>query len=152
MTKLNKGFGKIMDARVEDLVKNAEVHKDTHHISFKVPTALSEKKDISFGSEVEVLTHAVDLINGYGLAVEAATTQIAHEQFPETKQETWDGRLGLFDGLTMNSDIRLREVVGEDTLFGTTQTFIDHPHSQDMVNWYSNFQEVNADRAKKLFD
>jgi hypothetical protein len=152
MTTLNKAFGKTMDARIEDLVKNAEVHKDTHHISFKVPESMTEKKELCFGSEVEVLAHAVDTINGYGLAVEAATTKIAHEQFPETKQEIWDGRLAMFDGLTMNSDVRLREVVGEDTLFGTTQTFIDHPHSQDMVNWYAQFQEVNADRAKKLFD
>lgn len=152
MSTVNKAFGKVMDGRVEDLIKNAEIHKETHHIAFKVPEALTEKKEITFASEVEVVTHAVDLINGYGLAVEAATTQIAQQQFPETKHETWDGRLALFDGLTMNSDVRLREVVGEDTLYGTTQTFIDHPHSQEMVDWYANFQEVNVDRAKKLFD
>lgn len=152
MSTVNKAFGKVMDSRVEDLVKNAEVHKDTHHISFKVPEALTEKKEIKFGSEVEVLEHAVDLVNGYGLAVEAAVSNIAHDQFADTKQEIWDGRLALFDGLTMNSDTRLREVVGEETLFGTTQTFVDHPHSQDMVNWYSSFQEVNVERAKKLFD
>lgn len=152
MSTVNKAFGKTMDARIEGLVKNAEIHKDTHHIAFKIPEELSEKKEICFDNQIDVITHAVDLINGYGLAVEAATSQIAHDQFADTKQETWDGRLALFDGLTMNSDIRLREVVGEDTLYGTTQTFIDHPHSQDMINWYANFREIDQDRARKLFD
>jgi len=148
----NKGFGKIQDARVKDLVENAEIHKETHHISYKLPASLTEKKELKFDSEVAVVEHAVDLINGYGLAVEAATTEIAHTQFPETKHESWDGRLEFYQGLTFNSDARLREVVGEDTLYGTTQTFIDHPHNQDMVNWYAEFRDVNVARATKLFD
>lgn len=148
----NKPFGKIQDARVKDLVEHAEIHKDTHHISFKVPESLTEKKELKFGSEVEVVEHAVGLINGYGLAVEAATTEIAHSQFPETKQEIWDGRMSLFDGLTMNADVRLKEVIGEDTIYGGSSLFIDHPHTQEMVDWYSTFAETNATRAKKLFD
>lgn len=152
MSKSNKGFGKVMEARVADLVKNAEVHTETHHIGFKLPEELSAKKELRFDNEVQVVEHAVDLINGYGLAVEAATFQLGHDQFPETKHETWDGRLEMFQGLTINSDVHLREVVGEDTLFGNTQTFIDHPHSQDMVDWYSSFRDSNMERAKKLFD
>lgn len=141
----NKPFGKVQDARVKELVENAEIHKDTHHISFKMPSFLDEEK-------LGQLKESVELINGLGLAVEAATTKIAHEQFPETKQEIWDGRLSVFDGLTMNADIRLRETVGEDTIYGNSQLFIDHPHSQDMVDWYSTFSESNAELAKKLFD
>lgn len=145
MAKINKAFGKVMDAQVAELVKGAEVHKETHHIAYKVPTM---PETLS----MESLMTAVNFINQTGLAVEAATTQIAAEQYPETKQESWDGRLSMFDGLTFNSDARLREIVGEETLYGTTQTFIDHPHSQDMVNWYSNFRDVNIARATKLFD
>lgn len=152
MSKVNKAFGKTQEARIKDLVENAEIHTDTHHIGFKVPASLTETKELKFESEVKVIEHAVDLINGYGLAVEAATTQISHDQFGETKQEIWDGRLELFPGLTFNSDSRLREVIGEETLFGTTQTFIDHPHSQQMVDWYSTFRDENIERAKKLFD
>lgn len=152
MSKVNKAFGKVTTARIEDLVKNAEVHKDTHHIGFKIPESMTEKKDLTFATEVDVVTHAVDLINGYGLAVEAATTQIAHDQFGETKHETWDGRLAMFDGLTINSDVHLREVIGDETIFGGTQTFVDHPHSQEMIDWYASFRDTNAERAKKLFD
>lgn len=90
-------------------------------------------------------------VNGWGLAVEAATNEIAQTQFPETKQESWDGRLEVFDGLTMSTSSHLRQVVGEDTLYGTADTFIDHPHSPEMVNWYTDYQAVNVDRAKKLF-
>jgi hypothetical protein len=144
MSKVNKGFGKIQDARVKELVENAEIHKDTHHITFKLPTELSDKAD--------QIKESINLINGYGLAVEAATFQIAHDQFGETKQEHWDGRLGLFDGLTFNSDTQLRDVIGEDTIFGGSQTFIDHPHSQEMIDWYGTFRETNIERAKKLFD
>lgn len=145
MAAINKGFGKAQDARVKELVEGAEIHKDTHHIAFK-PIAFPK------GITEDTLRSHVDFINGEGLAVEAATFQIAQEQFPETKQEHWDGRLQLFDGLTFNSDTRLREVVGEDTFYGTTQTFIDHPHSQEMVDWYTTFRDTNAERAKKLFD
>lgn len=141
----NKPFGKVQDARIKELVDNAEIHKDTRHITFKVPASLSEEK-------IEQVKESVELINGWGLAVEAATTEIAHAQFPETKHEAWDGRLNLFEGLTMNADVRLKETIGEDTLFGKNQLFIDHPHSQEMVDWYSTFTETNADRAKKLFD
>lgn len=151
MSKAAKGFGSIQDARVKALVEGAEIHKETHHITFKLPKELTEEKELSFKNEVEVVQHAVGLVNGYGLAVEAATAQIAHDQYEETKQEAWDGRLAVFDGLTMNSDARLRETVGEDVMFGTTQTFIDHPHEQEMVDWYSKFQASNVERAQKLF-
>lgn len=147
----NKPFGKTMEARIKDLVDNAEIHKDTHHIAFQLPSELSEKKELKFGSEVEVIEHAVDLVNGYGLAVEAATFEIGQNQFADTKIEAWDGRLAMFEGLTINSDARLREVVGEDTIFGATQTFIDHPHSQDMVDWYSAFRDRNVELATNLF-
>lgn len=152
MSKVNKTFGNIQDERIKGLIDNAEIHKETHHISFKVPTELTEKKELKFGSEVEVVEHAVGVINGYGLAVERAVTEIGHQQFADTKHETWDGRLALFEGLTMNADVRLREVIGEDTIYGGSQLFIDHPHTQEMVDWYSNYQESNAERAKKLFD
>jgi hypothetical protein len=141
----NKPFGKVQDARVKELVDNAEIHKDTHHISFKMPSFLTTEK-------IDQLKESVELINGLGLAVEAATTEIAHNQFADTKQETWDSRLSVFDGLTMNADVRLRETVGEDTIYGGSQLFIDHPHSQDMVDWYSTYSESNVERAKKLFD
>lgn len=141
----NKPFGKVQDARVKELVENAEIHKDTRHVTFKVPASLSEEK-------IEQVKESVDLINAWGLAVEAATTEIAHEQFPETKHEAWDGRLNLFEGLTMNADVRLKETIGKDVFFGKNQLFIDHPHSQEMVDWYSTFTETNADRAQKLFD
>lgn len=147
----NKPFGKTMEARIKDLVDNAEIHKDTHHIGFKLPTELSEKKELKFDSEVEVIEHAVDVINGYGLAVEAATFEIGQSQFPETKIEAWDGRLNMFEGLTINSDVHLRDVVGEDTIYGATQTFIDHPHSQEMVDWYSSFRDRNVELATNLF-
>lgn len=147
----NKPFGKTMEARIKELVDNAEIHKDTHHIGFKLPAELSEKKELKFGSEVEVIEHAVDVINGYGLAVEAATFEIGQNQFPETKIEAWDGRLNMFEGLTINSDVHLREVVGEDTIYGATQTFIDHPHTQEMVDWYSSFRDRNVELATNLF-
>lgn len=152
MAKTNKAFGKAMDALVKDLSGGAEIHKDTHHIAFQLPTSFTEQKEYTFKNDVGVIEYAVDKINSLGLAVEAATTQIAHDQFGDTKQEIWDGRLEMFPGLTFNSDARLREVVGEDTIFGGTQTFIDHPHSQEMVAWYSDFRESNIERAKKLFD
>lgn len=145
MSKTNKAFGKIMDAQVAELVKGAEVHKETHHISYQAPTL---PEDLS----IDTLKKAVNFINQTGLAVDAATVQIGIEQYPETKQESWDGRLALFEGLTFNSDVRLREVVGEETIYGATQTFIDHPHSQEMVDWYSSFRDVNIERATKLFD
>lgn len=151
-SKVNKAFGKVMDSRVEALVKGATVHKDTHHITYALPEELTEKQDFKFKNNLEVVQHAVDLVNGYGLAVEAATTQIAHDQFADTKVERWDGHLKAFDGLTFNSDVRLREVIGEDTIYGAAETFIDHPHSVDMVTWYSDFAAVNEERAKKLFD
>lgn len=141
----NKPFGKVQDARVKELIDNAEIHKDTHHISFKIPASLTEEK-------LDQVKESVELINGLGLAVEAAATEIAHTHFPETKHETWDARLSLFDGLTMNADIRLKETVGEDTVFGGSSLFIDHPHTQEMVDWYSTFTEKNVERAKKLFD
>lgn len=152
MSKVNKGFGKVMNAQVDDLVKNASIHKDTHHIGFAIPESFTEKKDYKFKNDVEVIDYAVDRINGLGLAVEVATANIAAEQYPETKEEAWDSRLELFPGLTFNSDARLREVVGEDTVFGTTQTFIDHPHSEELVGWYSEFREANIARATKLFE
>lgn len=141
----NKPFGKVQEARIKELVDNAEIHKDTHHISYKLPASLTNEK-------LEQLKESVETINGWGLAVEAATNEIAQTQFPETKHEHWDGRLSMFDGLTMNSDAHLREVIGEDTIYGGSQLFIDHPHSQDMVDWYSTYAEVNVERAKKLFD
>uniref|UniRef100_A0AAU8L184 Uncharacterized protein n=1 Tax=Pantoea phage Survivor TaxID=3232176 RepID=A0AAU8L184_9CAUD len=153
MTKAtNKGFGKVMEARIKELKEGADVHQETRHISFAIPGSLSEKKELKFGTELEVVEHAVDLINGFGLAVEAATTELAHDNFADTKIERWDASLKLFDGMTMNSDVRLREVVGEDTIYGSAETFIDHPHSQEMVSWYSDFSSVNEERAKKLFD
>lgn len=152
MSKVNKAFGKVMDTRIEDLVKGATIHKETHHITFAVPEELTAEKEICFKNNLEVVQHAVGLVNGYGLAIEAATTQIAHDQFTDTKQERWDGSLKAFDGLTFNSDVRLREVVGDDTIFGAAETFIDHPHSVEMVTWYSDFATVNEERAKKLFD
>lgn len=121
MSNVNKAFGKMMDSRVEALVKGAKVHKETHHITYAIPEEFTAEKEICFKNNLEVVQHAVDLVNGYGLAVEAATTQIAHDQFADTKQERWDGQLKAFDGLTFNSDVRLREVVGEDTLFGVSE-------------------------------
>lgn len=152
MSKVNKAFGKVMENRIDALVKGADIHKETHHIGFKLPEEFTDKKEFNFNNNLEVVQHAVDLVNGYGLAIEAATTQIAHEQFKDTKIERWDGSLKAFDGLTFNSDVRLREVVGEDTMFGVAETFIDHPHSVEMVTWYSDFAAVNEERAKKLFD
>lgn len=145
MSKANKAFGKVMTGRIKELVDGAEIHKDTHHIVYQMPT-------LPEGLTPAILEQSIDFINGTGLAVEAATMQIGQEQFPETKIERWDGQLKAFDGLTFNSDVRLREVVGEDTMFGVCETFIDHPHSTAMVEWYSDFSSVNQDRAKKLFD
>jgi hypothetical protein len=145
MSKSNKGFAKTIEAQIKELKENAEIHADTHHIGFKTPT-------LPKGISTESLQSHVDYINQTSLAVEAATSQIAHEQFPETKHESWDGRLELFPGLTFNSDTHLREVVGDATIFGGTQTFVDHPHSQEMVDWYSAFRDRNNELATKLFD
>lgn len=144
MSKTNKAFGKVMDAQVAELVKGAEIHKETHHIKF-APVTMPE------GVTTETLQAHVNFINQTGLAVEAATFQIGQDQFADTKQETWDGRLEMFEGLTFNSDVRLREVIGEETLYGTTQTFIDHPHTQEMVDWYSSFHDRNVELATALF-
>lgn len=140
----NKAFGKVIDAQIAELVKGAEIHKETHHIAFK-------EFSTDEGITKETLKTHIDFINRTGMAVEAATFQIAKEQFPETKVEAWDGRLELFEGLTVSSDVHLREVVGEDTIYGATQTFIDHPHAQEMVDWYSAFRDRNVELATNLF-
>jgi hypothetical protein len=141
----NKPFGKVLEKNRDALVKDATIYGETHHIDFK-PEAIFTKE------QVGTIKEAVDLINGGSLAVLAATDEINHQQFGETKHEHWTGRLEVCDGVTINVDSRGREVIGEDTLYGTSQVFVDYPHTQDMVDWYSNYAGVNAERFQKLFD
>lgn len=145
MSKANKAFGKIVTAQKDALIKNAEVHKETHHIGFKL-------EEYPEGITPESLASHTNFINQSSLAVEAATFELGTTHFADTKHEAWDGRLELAPGVIINSSAHLREVVGEDTLYGTTQSYVDHPHSQDMVDWYASFRDTNMERAKKLFD
>ena len=135
----------LMKQRVDHLVEKAEVFKDTKHIALKFD-AWPENV-----SPESLATH-VDFLNQTGLAVEAAVTNIGYDQFEETKIENWDGRLELIPGVVINSSTQMKEVVEDVTTFGNSQTFIDHPHSPELVNWYSNFADTNVERVKKLFD
>lgn len=142
---IKKTFKDHQDGVVKELVEGAKIHKDTHHIEFSIPK-LPETLTM------DNIKETINFINGTTLAVQAATAEIGHNQYPESKIEAWDGRLEMFDGLSISSDVRLREEVGEETVYGTSQTFVSYPHSQEMVTWFADLQTTNQERIKKLFD
>lgn len=144
MSKVNKPFGTRVEEQIKTLKTDADVHGETHHISYKLDTLPGKVT-------VDSIKEHLEFFNQTSLAVGAATSEIAAEQYPETKQVNWTGRLELCEGLIFNTDVHLKETVdGKDT-FGITQTYVDHPHSQEMIEWYSTFQDTNQARAQALF-
>lgn len=141
---VNKGFGKSIEKVVNQLVANAEIHNETHHIAFKTP-------DLPKGITEQSLENHVNFLNNTQLAVEVATNQIAAEQYPETKHEAWDSRLDLYGIATVASDVRLREEVEGQASFGISTSSLCHPFSDEATNWYGDWVATNAARAEALF-
>lgn len=137
-------FNKVMQARVEDLVKNAEVHKETHLINFQMPT-------LPEGITKESLAKHSDFINETSVAVEVATAELAAKHYPEAPHLSWDGNLSLGDRILLSAGVQLKEAVGENVAFGVTQAFVDHIYSDPLQAYYGEFTELNASRAEALF-
>lgn len=144
MSKAN-AFAKSMDSLKAELVKNATIHKDTHHVSFAVPT-------LPKGITPESLTLHNDFTNQVSVAAEAALMDIAVEQYPESKVLDWDGELKLIPGIDITATAMLKQTVGEEDIYGMTDVCVDHLFNEELSIWYDGFTDVNVDRAKKLFD
>ena len=144
MSKAN-AFAKTMDSSKAELVKNATIHKDTHHVAFTVPT-------LPKGITAESLTLHNDFINQVSVATEAALSEIAITQYPDTKVTDWDGELNLIPGIDITATVMLKTTVGEESMYGITDLCVDHTFNEELSIWYDEFQDVNQERAKKLFD
>lgn len=144
MSKAN-AFAKSMDSSIAELVKNATIHKDTHHVAFTVPT-------LPKGITAESLTLHNDFVNQVSVATEAALSEIAIGQYPDTKVTDWDGELSLVPGIDITATVMLKTTVGEDTMYGTSDLCVDHTFNEELSVWYDEFLDVNQERVKKLFD
>ncbi|WNV45944.1 hypothetical protein [Aeromonas phage AerS_266] len=140
MSDLNK----LMKKSVDTLVKNAEIHKETGAVIFKAP-------DLPKGMTNDTLTQAVDFINQMSVASDVALGQISNEQYPDSKQTKWSSELQLVDGLKISSGYQVQEVVGEETLYGIGETFVDYNYGEDLSAFHAEFAQINADRAAELF-
>lgn len=144
MSKAN-AFAKTMESSIAELVKNATIHKDTHHVAFATPT-------LPKGITAESLTLHNDFVNQVSVAAEAALSEIAIAQYPDTKVTDWDGELSLVPGIDITATAMLKTTVGEETMYGITDLCVDHVFNEELSSWYGEFQGVNQDRVKKLFD
>ncbi len=144
MSKAN-AFAKTMDSTIAQLVKDATIHKDTHHVELKLSS-------LPKGITEDSLTLHQDFVNQISVATEAALTEIAVNQYPETKVLDWDAELNLVPGINITATTNLKTCVGEETMYGISDLSVDHMYNEELSLWYDNFQNVNQERAKKLFD
>ena len=140
MSDLNK----MLRASVKTAVESAEVHKETGAVVFKAP-------EFPKGITPASLKDHVDFINQTSVVTGAALSEIALDNYPESKMEKWTGELDLVDGLTISSGYQVREVVGDDTAYGVSEVFVDYDYGQALSDWHTEFAQVNADRAADLF-
>lgn len=140
MSDLNK----LMKKRVNGLVESAEVHKETGAVIFKTP-------EFPKGITNDSLNQHVDFINQMSVASDLALGQISNTQYPDSKQTKWTSELQLVDGLKISSGYQVQEVVGEETLYGIGETFVDYTYSEELSNFHTEFAQINADRAAELF-
>lgn len=140
MSDLNK----LMKKSVAGLVKDAEVHKETGVVVFKAP-------ELPKGITSDSLGQHVNFINQMSVASDLALGQISNEQYPDSKQAKWTSELQLVDGLKISSGYQVQEVVGEETLYGISETFVDYNYGEELSAFHSEFAQINADRAAELF-
>jgi hypothetical protein len=95
-------------------------------------------------------TH-VNVINELSAQAEAATAQIAREQYAnDNSLTTIDGTLN-FGGFSINTQHHLQQQVGDEHLWGISTTAVDYLHSDEQAAWLSEARDASRDLATKLF-
>lgn len=149
------------DNKHEDFIENifkdiktaqegATVHKDTQVVNFK-PTWTVDVTE-------ESLNKHIDFINHQGAVVAGGTSNIAFENYPETKAETWTGVMD-FGGLKITAQTNMREVydMGEDKKeygYGLSDLVFDMvgTNGPAIDAFYDKFSEIDNERCKNLFE
>ena len=137
-------FTDTMNVRVANLVKNAEIHKETHLINFT-------EKGLPDGITNESLKTHVDFINETSVAVGQAVAEIAQTQYPDSKHLAWDGHLQLGEGLSFSAGHQLKEEVGDEVSFGVSEVLVDYTYNEDLAKYWGEMQDLNAKRGADLF-
>ena len=139
-------FNNNMSALISSLTGAATVHKETGAISFEQPKDFFPK-----GITSDSLNLHVNFINQASVAMEGAVSELAIQHYPDAKLDKWDGSLDL-GCLTLSAGIQLQEQLeGQDTIYGTTQSFVDYQFQEELNNWYGEFAATNKVRAAALF-
>lgn len=139
-------FNNNMTSLINSLTGAATVHKETGAISFEAPKDFFPK-----GITQDSLDLHVGFINNAGVAMEAAVSELAISNYPDSKLLKWDGELNL-GSLTLSAGIQLQEELeGQDPMYGITQSFTDYRFSDELQNWYGEFADANKSRAAALF-
>lgn len=143
---VNKEYGEFMEAGVKGLVEHHEFNKSTNHATFD-----AKELQLPEGVTKESLEQHVEAINNLSAQVEAATQQIAHQQFEHNDQlTTIDGTLNL-GSMTINSQYYLKQQVGEEALFGQATTAVDYMHTAEQAEWLQNQRTSSQELAAALF-
>lgn len=143
---LNKEYGENMNKGVAGLVKHGTYDKATQHVTFN-----SAEVPLPEGVTEESMKTHVNVINDLSAQAEAATAQIAREQYAnDNSLTTIDGTLN-FGGFSINSQHHLQQQVGDEHIWGLSTTAVDYVHTDEQAAWLTEVRDSSRDMAAKLF-
>jgi hypothetical protein len=143
---LNKEYGEHMNNGVAGLVKHGTYDKATQHVTFN-----SAELPLPEGVTADSMKTHVNVINELSAQAEAATAQIAREQYAnDNSLTTIDGTLN-FGGFSINTQHHLQQQVGDEHLWGISTTAVDYIHSDEQAAWLTESRDSSRELAAKLF-
>lgn len=100
----------------------------------------------------------MDFANRQMLILGGVVSEVAHEQYPDTKALTWTGNMHLGEAAELHTKHYLREdyhVEGaEETSsnFGITDMAFTYNLSAEQIQFYDHFTAIDNERCQKLFE
>lgn len=146
MSKSNPSFIDLIEADIKLAQKEAEVIADTAVVNFKPQYTEKVTK--------EVVENTIEWLNHQGAIVYGATSNIAYDQFGETKKRDWTGVMDL-GCMQITAMHQIRDVIdgpnGEEAIHGQCDLFFDYQHSEGLSEWYDHFMKIDEERCANLF-
>lgn len=143
-------FIKAIFSDIKETQKEATIHQETQIINFK-PAWTAEITEESLASHI-------DFINRQGAVVSGATSDIAIEQYPKIKANSWTGIMD-FGSMKITAQTHLRETyqLGEDKTehgFGITDLCFDMEGTNGKLidKFYSELSAIDDKRCRQLFE
>lgn len=151
MTKKTKQelFNEEMFADIAAAKARAEIFPETQVVHLP-PQWNEEVTEASFQKHM-------DFANRHMLVLGGVVSEVAHEQYPDTKALTWTGSTHLGAAADLHVKHYLREdytVDGSDDIssnFGITDMAFTYNLSDEQVQFYEHFTAIDNERCQALF-